>query len=70
MFHSLITELIAREVQCGECLRETVSERQDGKFEVRDDVTWFPCRALARCSVPCGPISVEERFSVVSVCME
>ena len=56
MFCSLITDLIAAEVQCGECLNKIVSEWLNKKKSYADCVTLFCCRALARCSAPCGPI--------------
>ncbi len=45
-----------------------VSEWLNEKKTDTGHLTLFFCRALARCSAPCGPISLRERFSVVSVC--
>jgi len=47
---------------------EIVSEWLNRKKSGTGHVTLFCCRALARCSAPCGPISFPSRYSVVSVC--
>jgi len=50
-------------VECGECLCERKTMRDSMKMW---DVTLFCCRAVARCCAPCGPMSLQLRFSVVS----
>jgi len=64
MLCTICIDIIASKVQCGECLCDTkrMTDSTEGT-----DVTLFCCRAFARYCAPCGSISLELRWSVVSV---
>ena len=69
MLCSLIADLIAFEVECGECLFDVcvnvfVMKRRSVV------VTVFLCKAVARRCAPCGPICLFMRLSLLSVCFK
>jgi hypothetical protein len=61
------TNSIRREINGSECLCEIVGM---GQTEIMKVFTLFSCRALEMCSAPSGPMSLELRLSLVSVCIK
>jgi hypothetical protein len=60
--------MIVPEINCSKCLEKKIIKESDEKETVESAVTLFCFRALVRCSVPCRPILLPQRLSVVSVC--